>query len=76
MRRFQRLTPNLEQIAYVKQGLASNPEFYDGNGRVASKEERFYSLIGEVLVQDLLKQPRTKFDGNDGGHDIMLNEPT
>lgn len=73
MKRFQMLTPNLEQVAYVKAGLSEKPDFYKGNGRVANAEERYYSLLGEVLVQDLLKVPRVTFDGNDNGHDVMFN---
>lgn len=73
MKRFQLLKPHLEQIAYVKQGLATKPDFYKGNGREASPEERYYSLLGEVLVQDALKVPRVTFDGNDQGHDVLFN---
>lgn len=60
MRRFQTLVPTSEQKNYVDK-IFSAVTFYhrkDDQHRKSSYYERYYGMLGQVIVADILNQPR------------------
>lgn len=66
------LPVHAEQIKYATE-LVNNNNFGQRGHADGTKEMQRIGLIGETVIADLLGQPRPRGTGNDGGHDVIIN---
>lgn len=68
---FQKLIPTEEQKAYSREQTMETDYFVTRGRRASSKEEQYYSFLGEVVIADAFFNERPVIDGIiDKGYDV------